>query len=87
MITCWHCNAESTPAHYERVVYNRTELFCEWQGWRLSGRFLIGPHGERFTPDRLAAIAHADKAKKRFGRMGNVLAFERSGNSTKQANE
>lgn len=72
MITCHHCRSESTEAHYDRIVYNQLSLTQEWQGWRLAGRMLIGPHGERFTPERLAAIAFADRAKKRFGVVGNV---------------
>jgi hypothetical protein len=87
MIKCCYCQSETDGAHYDRVVFNKCNLHGEWYGWRMAGQFLVGPHGERFTPDRLAAIAHADKAKKRFGRVGNVLAFAPRGNSTKQASE
>ncbi len=52
MITCWHCKAESPPAHYDRVVHNVTALHGAWVGWRMAGRFLIGP-GVRITPERL----------------------------------
>ena len=65
MNRCWHCKNETPAAHYERVVYNKTALHAEWSGWRMTGRFLIGPHSERFTPERLAAIAASDASEKR----------------------
>ena len=61
MVTCWHCKAETAPAHYERVVYNRTALHGEWQGWRMCGAFLIGPNRERFTVGELVGLASEKK--------------------------
>lgn len=57
MPTCWHCRAETSAAHYDRVVLNKHHLHGEWSGWRMSGRFLIapGPAG-RITPESLRAV-------------------------------
>jgi len=38
---------------YRRVVWGHEELNCEWTGWRLRGRHLVSPHGERITPQDL----------------------------------
>ncbi|MGV8950484.1 MAG: DUF3653 domain-containing protein [Cypionkella sp.] len=79
---CWHCKAETTDDHYDRIVYNKQLLYAEWNGWRMAGRFLIGPHGERFTPDRLAAIAWNDRKQKRVSSgTVTVVEFPRSGKS------
>lgn len=48
-------------ARYDRVVYNTTPLYGEWIGWRMAGRELVAPNGVRFRPDRLLAIAWAEK--------------------------
>jgi hypothetical protein len=60
MVTCWHCKAESPAAHYERITHNKTALYGPWLGWRLAGRFLIGPL-VRITPERLSGIAWRDR--------------------------
>lgn len=78
MPICWHCKAEFSAAHHERIVYNKTPLYAEWSGWRMAGRYLVAPRGGRFTPERLSAIAWTDLAKKQIGRAGNVVQFRRS---------
>lgn len=56
MPICFHCKAESDAAHYDRVVYNETRLHGPWQGWRMSGRYLIAPNrAGRITPEQLGA--------------------------------
>lgn len=50
-------------ARYDRVVYNTTRLYGEWDGWRMAGRELVAPNGVRFRPSRLLAIAWAEKQK------------------------
>lgn len=57
MVTCWHCKAETSQAHYDRIVHNKLALHAEWDGWRLSGRFLIAPAKAcRITPERLLGM-------------------------------
>ena len=56
MPTCFHCKAESDAAHYDRVVHNEQRLHGPWQGWRMSGRYLIAPNKTgRITPELLGA--------------------------------
>lgn len=57
MSTCLHCKAEHPPDHYDRVVHNKTALHGPWQGWRMAGRYLVGPDGQRITPERLRGLA------------------------------
>lgn len=56
MTTCFHCHAEHSEGHYERVVHNKTALYGPWAGWRMAGRFLVAPDRERITPERLCGI-------------------------------
>lgn len=61
MPRCWHCKAESSGEHYDRVVYGKGPLFGPWEGWRLAGRYLVGPAGNRITPERLRGILWAEQ--------------------------
>lgn len=65
MPTCWHCQAETPTAHYERIVHNHTKLYGPWDGWRMAGRFLIapGPAG-RITPERLLGMLWEERARR-----------------------
>lgn len=57
MPTCFHCRNESSAAHYARIVENKTPLYGPWEGWRMSGRFLIAPgKAGRLTPERLLGM-------------------------------
>ena len=56
VITCFYCKQESTRAHWERVVENKTPLHGPWSGWRMAGRMLVSPQRERITPERLAGL-------------------------------
>ena len=57
---CWPdgqpCPNACAEALYERNVYGRQYLTAEWQGWRLAGRVLVSPDGDRITPERLRGI-------------------------------
>jgi len=37
-----------------------TYLPGEWYGWRLSGRHLVSPHGDRLTRERLDGLVWRD---------------------------
>lgn len=57
MPICFHCKAEHDAAHYDRVVHNQTGLHGPWQGWRMSGRYLIAPNkAGKITPELLGAL-------------------------------
>lgn len=61
MAQCFHCKAESTPEHYQRVVHNHVALYGPWRGWRMAGRVLVSPDGDRITPERLRGILFGEK--------------------------
>lgn len=66
MPICWHCKAETPAAHWERVVENRTALHGDWEGWRMSGRFLIAPgKAGRIMPARLLGMLWQERARSR----------------------
>ena len=43
---------EIAQALQDRIAC-RHDLTGPWAGWRIRGKVLIGPHGERVTPDQL----------------------------------
>lgn len=57
---CWPdgqpCPNACADALYQRNVYGRQHLTAEWQGWRLAGRVLVSPDGDRISPERLRGI-------------------------------
>jgi len=38
----------------------------EWYGWRLKGRHLISPDGDRMTPERLRGLMWRDRSELRL---------------------
>lgn len=65
MPTCWQCRAESPRAHWLRVAENKTALYGPWAGWRMAGRYLVGPAGQRITPERLAGMLWEERSRSR----------------------
>lgn len=64
MTRCWHCKAETPAAHWERVVENRTALYGAWEGWRMSGAYLIAPgKAGRILPARLLGMLWAEQSR------------------------
>lgn len=64
--TCWHCGAEHSTAHHERLVHNRTLLYGPWHGWRIAGRDLVSPDGDRICPQRLRGLLWTERARARL---------------------
>lgn len=54
---CWPngapCPNWCARENYNRTVHNHQHLPGPWQGWRLAGRWLINPAGERIAPHLL----------------------------------
>lgn len=42
------------------------DLTGEWYGWRLRGRHLVSPDGDRLTPERLRGLLWRDRAELRL---------------------
>jgi len=47
-----------------RVVHNRMPLYGPWAGWRMAGRELVSPDGDRISPRRLLGILWAESSRK-----------------------
>ena len=65
---CWpegqRCpNACAAQLHH-RVIRNQTPLYGEWAGWRMAGRCLVSPDGDRITPERLRGILFAEVGRR-----------------------
>lgn len=66
---CWPdgqpCPNSCAQALYERDVYGKQYLTAQWQGWRLAGRVLVSPDGDRISPERLRGILFAESMRTR----------------------
>ncbi len=60
---CWTdgqpCPNRCARQHYDRIVWNVTELHGPWAGWRLAGARLISPHREWIAAHTLDRLLHA----------------------------
>lgn len=70
---------------YQEKVLGHVDLSADWAGWRLRGRILISPDGDRINPERLRGIlfresgdARVRKAQARLNGPGLLVAI-RSG--------
>ena len=63
---CWEpgtpCPNHCAEAHYNRVVLNHTQLHKDWEGWRMAGKELVSPKGERISPSRLEGLIWSTRA-------------------------
>ncbi|WP_028839695.1 DUF3653 domain-containing protein [Thermomonas fusca] len=53
-------------AHYRRIIDNHVTLHGPWAGWRLAGRDLVSPDGERINPQRLRGLLFRQDAEARI---------------------
>lgn len=53
---------------YEEKVLGHLDLAAEWSGWRLRGRWLISPEGDRISPERLRGLLFSENGSKRVSR-------------------
>ena len=51
-----------------RVIRNQTPLYGEWAGWRMAGRNLVSPDGDRICPERLRGILFAEAARQQLAK-------------------
>jgi hypothetical protein len=67
---CWPdgkpCPNACAGALLERVVYNKTPLFGPWVGWRMVGRELVSPDGDRINPERLRGMLFVESNRLRL---------------------
>lgn len=57
---CWPegqaCPNLCASALHDRLTRNHTALHGPWTGWRLAGRDLVSPEGDRIAPERLRGL-------------------------------
>lgn len=56
------CDAHA--ARMSQQLSNSFDCFGPWAGWRMRGRFLISPHRDRLTPERLAGIVFVESLRR-----------------------
>lgn len=45
---------------FELQVHNKIDLSGPWSGWKLRGRYLVSPSGDRLSPQRVEGLAWRD---------------------------
>lgn len=57
---CWNpgepCPNNCARDHHRRIIDNHVQLTGPWAGWRLAGRDLVAPTGERIPERRLRGL-------------------------------
>lgn len=73
---CWAAG-QTVPnpcaaAHWERVVRNHTDLTGDWYGWKMRGKELVSPDGQRISPERMKGILWRLQAEERLARAKRI---------------
>lgn len=55
------------------VVHQHADFGGLWLGWRLRGRDLISPEGDRVNPRRLAGLLWVEQQRRRVGLRPNSV--------------
>lgn len=53
---------------YSEKVLGHLELTGEWAGWKLRGKWLISPDGQKINPLRLRGILFREEGEKRVSK-------------------
>lgn len=67
---CWpegqRCPNTCAGDLHRRLVDNHVDLTGPWVGWRMRGRDLVSPDGDRITPERLRGLVFRQRAEDRL---------------------
>lgn len=55
---------------YAEKVLGHVDLSGDWAGWRLRGRWLISPEGDRINPQRLRGLMFRESHEQRRHKAG-----------------
>jgi hypothetical protein len=70
------CRPDEGPANWcarafhDRTAYNLTPLHGPWAGWRMAGRVLVSPDGDRIAPERLRGLMFRETMEARRRKAG-----------------
>lgn len=64
---------------YAEKVLGHVDLSADWAGWRLRGRWLISPEGDRINPQRLRGILFRESNEKRRHKAGPESGLQGAG--------
>lgn len=56
---------------YAEKVLGHVDLAADWAGWRLRGRWLISPDGDRITVERLRGLLFVEVNERRRHKAGS----------------
>lgn len=51
---------------HEALVHNRIRFGYEWQGWRMAGRYLVTPEGDRVCANRLLWLVRRESMREKL---------------------
>jgi len=75
---CWPegqpCPNACAEQYRNRVIRNQTPLYGEWAGWRMAGRCLVSPDGDRISPERLRGILFAEAGRQHLAKQQSEKA-------------
>ena len=73
---CWPegrvCPNDCAIQLHDRILHNLTPLHGPWAGWRMAGRNLVSPDGERIPVGRMQGILFREAAMKRLANVAGV---------------
>lgn len=61
---------------YAEKVLGHVDLAADWAGWRLRGRWLISPEGDRINPQRLRGLLFRESNEKRRHKAGKQSGLQ-----------
>lgn len=56
---------EALQFMHDALVYQRIDFTGRWHGWRMRGRDLVSPDGDRISPERLTGLLWRVQAEAR----------------------
>lgn len=66
---CWpegqRCPNDCAKQLHDRVIHNQTSLWGDWAGFRMAGRELVAPDGQRISVQRMKGLLWRDSMELR----------------------
>jgi|GEM_PF-2047793 hypothetical protein len=88
---CWPdgvpCPNGCASATFERLIHNNSPLYGPWSGWRMAGRELVSPDGDRINPERLRGLLFVEHNRLRLARLRNRATKHRRDEPNETASE